>query len=50
MSEKGAVRYSEEVVIQYLDAHCRISTSDHGDPGRLRLLASGSGAAPKLKP
>jgi len=36
MSEKGAVRYSEEVVTRYLDAHFRTSTSDNGEHGTLR--------------
>ena len=39
MSEKGAVRYSEEVVIRFLDARFRTSTSDTGEPGRLQLRA-----------
>jgi len=38
MTEKGAVRYSEEVVIRYLDAHFRTSTSDTGEHGILQLL------------
>ena len=42
MSEKGAVRYSEEVVIRYLDAHFRTSTSDTGEHGILQLLPEGA--------
>lgn len=34
MSARGAVRYSEETVLQYIDAHFRISTSDTGEHGR----------------
>ena len=30
LSERGAVRYTEETVQQYIDAHFRISTSDPG--------------------
>ena len=30
MSEGGAVRYSEETVLLYIEAHCRVSTSDGG--------------------
>ncbi|GFO68479.1 hypothetical protein GMLC_20580 [Geomonas limicola] len=40
MSTKGAVRYSEETVQQYIETHFRISTSDTG--GR-RLLQPGAG-------
>ena len=38
MSAKGAVRYSEEVVIRYLDAHFRTSTSDTSDHGIVQFL------------
>jgi hypothetical protein len=31
LSERGAVRYSEETVLQYIDTHFRISTSDKGE-------------------
>jgi hypothetical protein len=31
LSERGAVRYAEETVAQYIDAHFRISTSDTGE-------------------
>jgi hypothetical protein len=31
LSEHGAVRYAEETVVQYIDAHFRISTSDTGE-------------------
>lgn len=34
MTEGGAVRYSEESVIQYLEAHFRKSTSDTGEGNR----------------
>jgi hypothetical protein len=34
LSERGAVRYSEETVLQYIDAHFRISTSDTGEHPR----------------
>lgn len=30
MSAGGAVRYSEEIVLHYIETHCRISTSDTG--------------------
>ena len=39
MSERGAVRYSEETVLQYIDAHFRISTSDSGEHARSRTGA-----------
>jgi hypothetical protein len=34
LSEHGAVRYAEETVAQYIDAHFRISTSDTGENTR----------------
>ena len=36
MSARGAVRYSEETVLQYIEAHFRISTSDTGEKGLTR--------------
>lgn len=44
MCQGGAVRYSEEVVIQYLDAHFRTSTSDAG--GRSPLQVPGMTTIP----
>jgi hypothetical protein len=43
MSDKGAVRYSEEVVIRYLDARFRTSTSDTGEHGLLQLAGMTGG-------
>jgi|BarGraIncu00431A_1022009.scaffolds.fasta_scaffold28094_1 hypothetical protein len=34
LSERGAVRYSEETVLQYIETHFRISTSDTGEHPR----------------
>jgi len=34
LSERGAVRYAEETVTQYIDAHFRTSTSDTGENTR----------------
>jgi hypothetical protein len=34
LSERGAVRYAEETVTQYIDEHFRISTSDTGEHTR----------------
>jgi len=34
LSERGAVRYSEETVLQYIDTHLRLSTSDTGEHPR----------------
>jgi hypothetical protein len=36
LSERGAVRYAEETVTQYIDAHFRISTSDTGKHTRVQ--------------
>ena len=49
ISDKGAVRYSEEVVIQYLDARFRTSTSDRGEHGILQVLGRATGPSSPRK-
>ena len=46
MCQGGAVRYSEETVIKYLDAHFRTSTSDTGVPS---LQLQGMPGVPPLR-
>ena len=46
LSERGAVRYSEEAVLQYIEARFRTSTSDtgkhHGTLACVRATAKGA--------
>jgi len=47
MSQRGAVRYAEDTVQEYLTAHFRTSTSDSGDDRHLLSPDRGTGGHKK---
>ena len=50
MSEGGAVRYSEETVLKYIETHCRVSTSDGGGhDGRSGTVGAQPGLDPSIE-